>query len=129
MSELKCCGYYNRDSGVLYLGMTAAVTEKTEALTGTDSNRTLNESYNSSDYSVEEEPLQSQEESVVATAKPGDLRKAEQGLRQPLVCKFTSKSCSNGSSSFRILPGHLGTTLPYQFATYQMAIERYKCSC
>ena len=65
--------------------MTTAATDK-EALTGADSSRTLNESYHSSDYSIEEE---SQEESAVATAKPGDFRKAEPGLRQPLVCECT----------------------------------------
>ena len=68
--------------------MTTAVNDKPEVLTGADSSRTLNESYHSSDYSIEEEPLQSQEESVVATARPGDLYKSEPSLRQPLVCKI-----------------------------------------
>ena len=66
--------------------MTSAATDKADPLAGVDSNRTLNESYHSSDYSVEEEP---QEESAVATAKLGDLRKAESGLRQPLVYKWS----------------------------------------
>lgn len=70
---------------MLYLEMSTAVNDKAEALAGGDSSRTLNESYNSSDYSVEEDAVQSQEESVVATAKPGDLHKAGPGLRQPLV--------------------------------------------
>lgn len=69
--------------------MTTAVNDKPEVLSGADSSRTLNESYHSSDYSIEEEPLQSQEESVVATARPGDLYKSEPSLRQPLVCKIT----------------------------------------
>ena len=77
---------------VLYLEMTTAATDKAEALAGADSSRTLNESYHSSDYSIEEEPLPSQEESAVATARPGDFRKAEPGLRQPLVCNCTHKS-------------------------------------
>ena len=112
---------------VLYLEMTTAVSEKPEALTGADSSRTLNESYHSSDYSIEEEP---QEESVVATAKPGDLYKSEPALRQPLVCKvypqcytdFLTPICS-------ILAGHLDTILPYQFATYPMEVERYDYLC
>lgn len=60
------------------------MTDKGEAVAGADSSRTLNESYHSSDYSIGEDP---QEESVVATARPGDLPRAEPGLRQPLVCK------------------------------------------
>ena len=71
---------------MLYLEMATPVTDKPEALIGADSSRTLNESYHSSDYSIEEEP---QEESVVATARPGDLRRTEPGVRQPLVCKCT----------------------------------------
>ena len=70
--------------------MTTAATDKADPLAGVDSSRTLNESYHSSDYSVEEE---SQEDSAVATAKLGDLHKAEPGLRQPLVSKWSSQYC------------------------------------
>lgn len=105
---------------MLYLEMTTAVNDKAEALTGADSSRTLNESYHSSDYSIEEEP---QDESVVANAKPGDLRKAEPGLRQPLVCKCTDYN--DCIILYRVSLGHLDTILSYQFATYQMAVERY----
>lgn len=69
-----------------YLEMSSTpVSDKPEKLPGADSSRTLNESYASSDYSVEEDQVQSQEESIVATAKPGDLYKSTPGLRQPLV--------------------------------------------
>lgn len=103
--------------------MTTAPTDKAEALAGVDSSRTLNESYHSSDYSIEEDP---QEESAVATARPGDFRKAEPGLRQPLVCEYTLIRCHNSSCTYRTSPGHLDTILPCQFVIYQMAIKRYK---
>jgi len=85
---------------VLYLEMSvAAVTDKVEALAGADSNRTLNDSYVSSDYSAEEDAIPSQDESVVATAKPGDLYKSTPEIRQPLVCKCILK-CHNNSLIF-----------------------------
>ena len=87
-------GYAMINCDVLYLEMTAAPTDKAETLAGADSSRTLNESYHSSDYSIEEDP---QEESAVATARPGDFRKAEPGLRQPLVCECTHKRCHYNS--------------------------------
>lgn len=92
----------------------AAVTDKAETLAGADSSRTLNGSYVSSDYSAEEDTVPSQNESVVVTAKPGDLHKSEPGLRQPLVCKYILNYYGNSVISIQSIIWSFGynSTLP-----------------